>query len=105
MTSEHLNVTILGREYRLSCVPEERDALLAAVAYVDERMHAIRNANKVSGNDRIAVLAALNIANELLSKRTPADTASDLAFGEFRRRIESIDAVLDTALAPQEKLF
>ncbi len=105
MKSEPLNVTILGRDYRLTCVPEERDALLAAVAYVDERMHAIRDANKISGTDRIAVLAALNIANELLSNRSPADIASDLAFNEFRRRIQSIDAVLDTALAPQEKLF
>jgi len=105
MNREPLNVTILGRDYRLTCVPEERDALLAAVAYVDERMHAIRDANKISGTDRIAVLAALNIANELLTHRPQSGATTEVAFNEFKRRIQSIDAVLDTALAPQEKLF
>ncbi len=105
MTTEQLNVTILGRDYRLSCVPEEKDALLAAVAYVDNKMSEVRDGSKVVGTDRIAVLAALNIANELLSQRAPNGSGSDLAFGEFKRRIQSINAVLDTALTPQEKLF
>jgi cell division protein ZapA len=103
--TEQLSVKILGREYRLSCAPDEKEALLAAVAYVDEKMTAIRDHGKVAGNDRIAVFAALNIANELLTSRAPNGAFSDLAFGEFRRRIESMGAVLDAALSPQEKLF
>jgi cell division protein ZapA len=102
---EQLTVKILGREYRLSCTPGEKDALLAAVAYVDEKMSTIRDHGKVAGNDRIAVFAALNIANELLSTRAPDGEFSELAFGEFRRRIESMSAALDAALSPQEKLF
>ncbi len=102
---EQLTVKILGREYRLSCAPDEMDALLAAVAYVDEKMTAIRDHGKITGNDRIAVFAALNIANELLTTRAPQGPLSDLALGEFRGRIDSMNAVLDAALTPQEKLF
>ena len=102
---EQLTVKILGREYRLSCAPKEKEALLAAVAYVDEKMTAIRDQGKISGNDRIAVFAALNIANELLTTRAPEGPLSDLAIGDFQRRIESMNAVLDAALSPQEKLF
>ena len=120
-TSELVSVTILGRDYRLSCAPGEKDSLLAAVALVDATMHEVRSGNKVMSSDRIAVLAALNIANELLAARTasgtvaapaavaetatPAAVKSDLAIEEFQRRIQSINAVLDKALAPQEKLF
>jgi cell division protein ZapA len=102
---EQLTVKILGREYRLSCAPKEKEALLAAVAYVDEKMTAIRDQGKISGNDRIAVFAALNIANELLTTRAPEGPLSDLAIGDFRRRIDSMNAALDAALSPQEKLF
>jgi cell division protein ZapA len=102
---EQLTVKILGREYRLTCAPDEKDALLAAVAYVDEKMTAIRDHGKITGNDRIAVFAALNIANELLTTRAPQGPLSDLALGEFRGRIDSMNAVLDAALTPQEKLF
>jgi cell division protein ZapA len=102
---EQLTVKILGRDYRLSCAPKEKEALLAAVAYVDEKMTAIRDQGKISGNDRIAVFAALNIANELLTTRAPEGPLSDLAIGDFRRRIDSMNAALDAALSPQEKLF
>ena len=102
---EQLTVKILGREYRLSCAPDEKEALLAAVTYVDEKMTTIRDHGKITGNDRIAVFAALNIANELLTTRAPEGPLSDLAVGEFRGRIESMNAALDAALTPQEKLF
>jgi cell division protein ZapA len=102
---EQLTVKILGRDYRLSCAAKEKEALLAAVAFVDEKMTAIRDQGKISGNDRIAVFAALNIANELLTTRAPEGPLSDLAIGDFRRRIDSMNAALDAALSPQEKLF
>ena len=102
---EQLNVTIAGRDYLLSCAPAEKDALLAAVAYVDDKMLAVRQHSKLTGNDRVAVLAALNITNELLSVRASLGENTDLAFNEFKRRIQSINAALDHALAPQEKLF
>jgi cell division protein ZapA len=64
-----LDVSIMGRKYRVTCADGEREALLAAVAYVDRKMTEIKAASKVAGTERVAVMAALNIANELLSIR------------------------------------
>ena len=100
---EQLSVRILDREYRLSCAPEEKPALLDAVAHVDAQMHAIRDQGKIVGAERIAVFAALNIASAFLATRVGADLP--VASDDFARRMQSINAVLDAALAPQEKLF
>jgi len=109
MAHEQFSVSILGREYRLSCPPEEKGALLAAVDYVDRKMQEVKSSGKVMSSDRIAVFAALNIASELLSAgrpKAPSQQAeAELAFAEFKRRIQTINAALETALAPQEKLF
>ena len=64
MTNEanYLDITLLGKEYRVACPPQEHAALLAAVAYVDEKMHDIAEKTKSNISERIAVMAALNIA-------------------------------------------
>ena len=98
---EHLTVTILEREYRLACTPEERDALLKCAAYVDGKMQSIRSAGKVMGADRIAVMAALQIAHELFSARS----ADGIELGDLRRRIRDMLQNCEDALLPQEKLF
>ncbi|MEW5864685.1 MAG: cell division protein ZapA [Pseudomonadota bacterium] len=97
---ETIEVTILGRPYRVSCKEGEREALMRAVAYLDAKMSEIKQSGKVTGTDRIAVMAALNIAHELLSMKL-----GDFDIGEAKRRIRAIEAKLDAALAPQEKLF
>ena len=79
----------------------ERDALLEAVAYLDGKMGEIKNAGKVSGTDRIAVMAALNIAHEFLSTKL----GNGFDIGQAKRRIELIEAKLDEAIARQDKLF
>ena len=72
--ANYLDITLLGKEYRVACPIEERHALLAAVAYVDEKMHDIAEKTKSNISERIAVLAALNIAHEHLSlKQQPAE--------------------------------
>lgn len=96
-----LDVTILGRNYRVTCADEEREALLAAVAYVDKKMTEIKAASKVSGTERIAVMTALNIANELLSIKLGG--SFDIA--ELKRRMNSVQSKLDQALSQQESLF
>ena len=98
---EHLTVTILEREYRLACTPEEKDSLLRCAKYVDGKMEAIRSAGKVMGADRIAVMAALQIAHELFSARS----ADGLELGDLRRRVRDMLQSCDDALLPQEKLF
>lgn len=96
-----IEVSILGRNYRVACEDGERDALLQAVEYLDAKMNEIKKTGKVNGTDRIAVMAALNIAHELLSTRL----GGSFDIGQAKRRIESIEAKLDEAIARQDKLF
>jgi len=96
-----LEVTLLGRSYRVACRDDEREALLQAVAYLDGKMGEIKQSGKVAGTERIAVMAALNVAHELLSLRL----GDGFDLGKAKRRIASIEAALEAALAKQEKLF
>ena len=96
-----IEVNILGRSYKIACKEGEREALLEAVAYLDGKMGEIKNTGKVNGVDRIAVMAALNIAHEFLSTKL----GNGFDIGQARRRISQIEAKLDEAIARQDKLF
>ncbi|HXR55964.1 MAG TPA: cell division protein ZapA [Casimicrobiaceae bacterium] len=109
-----LDVTILGRDFKVACKEDERDALLEAVALLDRRMREIRDAGRVSGTDRIAVMAGLNIAHELLRERrsaavaatsVPANVGETFDAEAARRRIQAMQATIDETLAGQENLF
>ena len=99
--AKSIEVTVLGRTYTVACSDAERDALLQAVAYLEGKMNEIKQAGKVAGTERIAVMAALNVAHELLSLRL----GDGFDLGKAKRRIASIEAALEAALAKQEKLF
>src|SRR5271165_3822902 len=101
MSTEQIILTILGREYRVACRAEEKDELLACAHYVDQKMSAIRDRGKVLGVDRLAVMAALQIAQELLGSRT----RDGVPIAELRRRLLEMNRCVDEMLAPQEKLF
>jgi cell division protein ZapA len=96
-----VEVTLLGRSYRVACEEGERESLLQAVAYLDGKMNEIRKAGKVVGAERIAVMAALNVAHELLSVRL----GSGFDLGQAKRRINAIESKIDAAIAKQENLF
>ena len=100
-SAKTIEISILGRNYKIACEEGERAALLEAVAYLDGKMGEIKSAGKVSGTDRIAVMAALNIAHEFLSTKL----GSGFDIGQAKRRILLIEAKLDEALAKQDKLF
>jgi cell division protein ZapA len=107
-----LDISILGREFKVACKEGERDELSDAVALLDQRMREIRDAGKVSGTDRIAIMAALNFAHELLRERrgasaaeSPPSSVAEIDGDEARRRIQSMQTAIDQALAGQEKLF
>jgi cell division protein ZapA len=108
-----LDIEILGRNYKVACKDHERADLLEAVTFLDRRMREIREGGKVNGADRIAVMAALNIANELLRERrvppalTPVASSSDGSVDgeDARRRIRSMHSAIDQLMAGQEKLF
>ena len=110
--ANYLDITLLGKEYRVACPPEEHDALFAAVAYVDEKMHDIAEKTKSNISERIAVMAALNIAHEHLSQKQQISethqaigSETGLDFGAVKRRISDMEAQLEAVLAPQEKLL
>jgi len=100
-----LDLAIMGQTYKLACKEGEEDALREAVTYLDEKMCAIRDSGKIKGTDRIAVMAALSVTAELLSTKSPDGPFSGLAMSEVKQKITAMHTVLDTALAPQEKLF
>ncbi len=109
MSSEpnFLDVKIMGREYRVACSPEERDSLLASVDLVDNKMREIAQRTKSTIAERVAVMAALNIAHEHLSGRSssPAETVAEgLDTSAAKRRIFEMGARIDTVLAPQQQL-
>ena len=102
-----LDVKIMGREYRVACTPEERDGLLAAVELVNNKMREIAQRTKSTIAERVAVMAALNIAHEhlaapLASAEKEIDYAVDTSDAE--RRITDMGARIDTVLAPQQQL-
>ena len=102
-----LDVTILGREYRVACAEDEQAELLEAVALLDARMREIRDKGRTGGADRIAVMAALNIANELLRERKKPSRAGGRAIDApvAQRRIRDMGEAIDKVLASQDKLF
>ena len=100
-SAKTIEISILGRSYKIACADGEREALLEASAYLDGKMSDIRKAGKVNGTDRIAVMAALNIAHEFLSIKL----GNGFDIGQAKRRISLIEAKLDEVLAQQDKLF
>jgi cell division protein ZapA len=60
-----VSLTIMGKEYRIACDPEEQDALIHSAQQLDVQMRKMRDSGKINGPDRIAVMAALNLAHEL----------------------------------------
>lgn len=73
-----VTIRILDREYQIACREDEREDLVAAAELVHERMRETRSQGKVIGTDRIAVMAALNIAHELLVLRELEGTVRDV---------------------------
>ena len=103
-----LDVSILGRDYKVACKESERAELMQAVSLLDERMREIRDTGKVAAVDRIAVMAALNLANELLRARAaskPANEAPTIDDARARRRIDNMRSAIDQLMAGQEKLL
>jgi cell division protein ZapA len=100
-----LDVTIMGQSYTLTCTESEEGTLREAIAYLDSKMCAIRDAGKIKGNDRIAVMASIAIAAELLLTQSPQGPFYGLTVSEVKQNFAAMNAALDAALAPQENLF
>jgi cell division protein ZapA len=115
-----LTVTVMGREFRVGAPAGEERQLLASVDLLNQKMKEIRDTGKVVGNERIAIMAALNLAHDVLSggstESTSASTekrgnsaashtnaAIDEAY--VRGKMASFESIIDKAITDQEKLF
>ena len=89
-------VTILDKEYHIACQPHERDALHESARLLDQKMREIRASGKVIGTERVAVMAALNLAHDLLQKRRSDDDLEISVQTRLRLMQEKIDAILSS---------
>ena len=110
-----VTVSVLGREFRVSAPEGEERELMASVDLLNRKMKEIRDTGKVVGNERIAIMAALNLAHEQL--RGGLTTAPSIATSAVKTNVVNIDevwikgkinafeATLEKAISEQEKLF
>lgn len=89
-----VSVRILEKEYPVACLPEERSELLDSAEYVNAKMREIRDGGNVVGVDRIAVMAALNLAHELLKLRGREEMTDKETGHRVRRMRERVESAL-----------
>ncbi len=90
----HVNVKILEKEYEVACPANERADLLDSAEMLNSKMREIRDGGKVAGLDRIAVMAALNLANDLLKARDQGEVLESAA----KERLQAMREQVETAL-------
>ena len=96
----HVTVRILEKEYHVACPASEKADLMASAELLNAKMREIRDGGKVVGLDRVAVMAALNLANELLKMQGQDEELKDIV----GLRIKAMRQRLDDALGPAKQL-
>lgn len=89
-----VTIQILGRDYQISCPPEEEDALRKSARYLDQQMEAVKNRGVSLGYEKIAVLAALSITHDLLKASAVVDNSENAALREIKMLEKKLDDVL-----------
>ena len=92
-----VSVRIMEKEFMISCPHEERSELLDSAEFLNARMREIRDSGKVVGLDRIAVMVALNMANELLRLRGRDAKLESESGGKVRALRERVETALERA--------
>ncbi len=93
---ETVRVQILDKDYQVACPADERDGLIESARYLDQQMRSIRQGGKVVGVERIAVMAALNIAHQLLQQgQSSQKNAQDLD-DRLKRLSTRLDDTINT---------
>ena len=96
----HVSIRILEKEYQVACLESEKSDLIAAAELLNRNMRDIRDRGRIVGLDRVAVMAALNLANEVIKFRARDEELN----GIVGTRIESLRDKLDTALGDTRQL-
>jgi cell division protein ZapA len=95
-----VNVRLLDRQYEVACPAEERSDLLDSAEYLDAKMREVRDTGKVVGLDRIAVISALNIANELIKLKQHGSGLE----GDIGSRLKTLRERVESALEKGQQL-
>lgn len=91
-----VNVNILDKEYRIACAPNHKESLEESADLLNNKMREIRSSGKVIGSDRIAVMAALNLAHDLLQQEQQTVDTSQIK-QQIRQMREKIDTAVNTS--------
>ena len=91
---EPISVSILDREYQFTCQPEERKALKEAAIFLDERMRSIKGAGRLMTLERIAVMTALNLSDELLKSQQNEQQRKQTVDSRIRMLADELDDAL-----------
>lgn len=102
MTDDAVLLTILNKSYRVNCPPGERSALMESARYIDERMYRIQRRGAGLDREQIAVMVALNIANELLKKPSGDGGGSPLEDARLVELENKLDRVLTNQAPPRD---
>ena len=97
MSIEQVSVEIMKRQFTFGTPTSEKETLLQAVEMLSHKIDAVREGGRVIENDKIVILAALNVVHDLLKMKMT--TSDDLAIGDFERRMASLIERCDTAVA------
>ncbi len=97
MSSKGVNISIMGRDFSVACPPDEQEDLLSAARHLDASMKDIQKTGKIIGAERCAIMAALNITNELLKLQKSTANQSQL-----EQRLETLQNRIDEALKEAE---
>ena len=95
---EPIRVDILDREYQFACEADEREALKEAAVFLDGKMRAIRDAGRLMALERIAVMTALNLSDELLKLKKNEKHRQQTVDSRIRMLADELDDALDTHL-------
>ena len=92
-----VSISILDKEYQINCLTEEQEHLKKAADYLDETMKRIRSQGKLIGLERIALMAGLNLANDLLTMEEELMQVNRTTKETLHRLIHKVDLALDHA--------
>ncbi len=90
-----VDIKVLGKDYRIACAETEREALLESAQYLDMKMREVRDTGRVVGQDRIAVMAALNITHELSQLKKSSDSLPEQTTTRVFQLNEKINSELE----------
>jgi cell division protein ZapA len=93
----HVSIRILEKEYQVACLANEKTALMESAEMLNQKMREIRDSGKVVGLDRVAVMAALNMANELRQRTGEDQELKNIVGGRVKAMRKRLDSALGTS--------